>query len=132
MIHAIVNMKGGVGKTTTAVNLGAALARRGRSVLVVDLDPQANATGWIGTDNPPTATVANALADRKTVGAAVGPSMARQTHALGLSPTGRSGCSESESSEIFRHLFRRTVAGDRCSEFCEDVVSGMGGARAVG
>ena len=76
MIHAIVNMKGGVGQTTTAVNLGAALARRGRSVLVVDLDPQANATGWIGTDNPPTATVANALSDRKTVCAAVGPSTA--------------------------------------------------------
>jgi CO dehydrogenase nickel-insertion accessory protein CooC1 len=53
MIFAIVNMKGGVGKTTTAVNLGAALARRGRSVLVVDLDPQANATGLLGTDAPP-------------------------------------------------------------------------------
>jgi len=76
MIYAIVNMKGGVGKTTTAVNLGAALARRGRSVLVVDLDPQANATGWIGTDTPPPATVANALGDRKTAAAAVGPSTA--------------------------------------------------------
>jgi chromosome partitioning protein len=76
MIYAIVNMKGGVGKTTTAVNLGAALARRGRSVLVVDLDPQANATGWIGTDTPPGATVANALGDRKTAVAAVGPSTA--------------------------------------------------------
>jgi chromosome partitioning protein len=74
MIFAIVNMKGGVGKTTTAVNLGAALARRGRSVLVVDLDPQANATGWLGRDERPTASVANALADRKTAPLAVAPS----------------------------------------------------------
>jgi chromosome partitioning protein len=74
MIFAIVNMKGGVGKTTTAVNLGAALARRGRSVLVVDLDPQANATGWIGRDERPTASVANALADRKTAPLAVAAS----------------------------------------------------------
>jgi chromosome partitioning protein len=76
MIFAIVNMKGGVGKTTTAVNLGAALARRGRSVLVVDLDPQANATGWLGCDERPTASVANALADRKAAPLAVARSTA--------------------------------------------------------
>ncbi len=49
-IYAIANQKGGVGKTTTVVNLSAYLAGSGRRVLVVDLDPQANATSALGYD----------------------------------------------------------------------------------
>ncbi len=64
-VIAVANHKGGVGKTTTTANLGAALALRGRRVLLIDLDPQGNLTSSFGLEKEGQHTVADALLDRR-------------------------------------------------------------------
>jgi chromosome partitioning protein len=64
-VIAVANQKGGVGKTTTTANLGAALALRGRRVLLVDLDPQGNLTSAFGLEKDVQQTVAESLLDRR-------------------------------------------------------------------
>jgi chromosome partitioning protein len=64
-VIAVANQKGGVGKTTTTANLGAALTMRGQRVLLVDLDPQGNLTSAFGLERDVQQTVADALLDRR-------------------------------------------------------------------
>ncbi len=84
-VYAIANQKGGVGKTTTAVNLAACIAEAGYASLLIDMDPQSNATLGLGIDKHITPTVYDALLDGVPLADAV---VASQIPNLGVIPAG--------------------------------------------
>ena len=80
---AIANQKGGVGKTTSAINISAALATIGQSVLLIDLDPQANATSGVSVE-PNNATIYECLMERQLIKSAILPT---DIHGLHIIPS---------------------------------------------
>lgn len=109
-IVAIANQKGGVGKTTTTVNLAACLAERGKRILLVDMDPQANATSGVGMDKVEGQSIYGALLGE---GAAADQVKTTSTKRLDIIPSelDLAGAEiDVARSERYLHRFKEAIA----------------------
>ena len=119
---AIINQKGGVGKTTTAVNLGAALARLGQRVVVIDMDPQANASMNLGAELAPEEPSTYSLL---TQGGRVADTL-RGTSTPGLSILPSHLDLSGAELELASAIGRETILKDALDEWIQEEVARTG------
>lgn len=115
---AVLNQKGGVGKTTSTINIAAALAKAGKSVLVVDLDPQANATSGLAVDKN---TLEHSVYDVLTGKASCADTMV-DTHIQGLRLLPATTTLAAAEQELVSVMSRETVLKQALHHTSYDVV----------
>jgi chromosome partitioning protein len=107
-VIAVANQKGGVGKTTTSVNVAACLAANGQRILILDLDPQANATSGLGLEKREGASAYSALLGESTLAEKIQPTA---YEGLSVIPSEVDMCgAEVELSRLDNHLQRLKTA----------------------
>ncbi len=109
MIYAVVNQKGGVGKTTTSVNLAACLATAGMRTLLIDIDPQANATSGLGIVRPEP-TMADVLLDGVSITEAIIPTRVEGLDIAPCAPDLAGAAVELPGRDAREHLLARALA----------------------
>ena len=114
-IYTLVNQKGGVGKTTTAINLGAYLAHFGQRVLIVDLDPQANASSSLGVDK----TTVNGSTYEALLGSALPAALTLHNERLNMSIMPSSPSLAGAEVELVNELARETRLRQALEQFDE-------------
>ncbi len=112
-IYAMANQKGGVGKTTTAVNVAACIAEAGYETLLVDIDPQANATVGIGLPKDAEPNVYSVLVGEATVGEALLPTAIPRLQVLPSHPDLAGATMELPRRPGSENLLRDALAGVR-------------------
>lgn len=117
-VIAILNQKGGVGKTTTTINLGAYLAKNGKSVLIVDFDPQGNATSGLGINkNELQATIYDVLFKKASAEQAVQETSVEGLYILPANPN-----LAAAEVELVSQMQREQLLKDMLSTLSYDVV----------